>query len=178
MSAAQGQCPKCKTAQPTAYLACINCGARLPWADAPRATTAPVASTPVALPDPPPVALPPTPSTPPSVAEGLHPIVAVGGLMMGLGLLASAYFFFIFDPSVSGSFMGHNIHVNNIGLLADRQNGILIGMGSAIVGAILFGVGRSLPPPQVAPGNGARLYVILAISALAFLGMIFYLNQQ
>ncbi|HTB84969.1 MAG TPA: hypothetical protein VK742_15040 [Candidatus Sulfotelmatobacter sp.] len=57
-------------------------------------------------------------------------------LLLG-GLVVTAYFFFGFDPSVESG-MGR---VNNIGLMADRQNGILIGIGLAIVGTIMLVIG-------------------------------------
>jgi hypothetical protein len=60
------------------------------------------------------------------------------------GLAIAIYFFFFFDTSVavpSVSFMGEEFgggRVNNIGLMAQRQNGILFGFGTSIVSAIVY----------------------------------------
>lgn len=71
---------------------------------------------------------------------------SIGILMIGGGLLYATYFFLFFDTSVEvpvREFMGTQFgggRVNNLGLMADRQNGITMGMGAAILGAILFAV--------------------------------------
>lgn len=57
-------------------------------------------------------------------------------LLLG-GLVVTAFFYFGFDTSVESG-VGR---VNNIGLMADRQNGILIGLGLAIVGTIMLVIG-------------------------------------
>ena len=61
----------------------------------------------------------------------------VGTLLLLGGLSVAAYFFLAFDTSV-GSGLGR---VNNLGLMADRQNGIIIGVGLSIVGTIMLVVG-------------------------------------
>jgi hypothetical protein len=61
-----------------------------------------------------------------------------------VGLCVAGYFFLFFDPSVEvpkQEILGQTIgggRVVNIGLMADRQNGIIIGLGLAILGAILM----------------------------------------
>jgi hypothetical protein len=60
-------------------------------------------------------------------------------LILGGGGLA-IYFFTFFDTSVpvpGGTILGID-RVNNLGLMNQRQNGILIGIGGAILGAILL----------------------------------------
>lgn len=61
----------------------------------------------------------------------------LGVVLLCVGAAVAAYFFLVFDTSVeSGS-----LRVNNLGLMADRQNGILVGIGLSVVGAILLAVG-------------------------------------
>ncbi len=83
-------------------------------------------------------------------------IMIVGGLVM------AAYFFFFFDTSVQvpttyvfGQTVGGR--VNNLGLMAERQNGILFGLGVAILGAVigfLSGSGPSLSWSRPLPSGG------------------------
>ena len=60
-----------------------------------------------------------------------------GSLFIIAGLAVAAYFFFAYDTSVESG-AGR---VVNLGLMADRQNGIIVGIGLAIVGAITFALG-------------------------------------
>jgi hypothetical protein len=59
---------------------------------------------------------------------------AAGALSFLGGLALAGYFFLFFETSVESG-VGR---VVNFGLLADRQNGIIIGLGLAIVGTILL----------------------------------------
>ena len=93
--------------------------------------------------------LDPPASSSPKPDEGGSPGIRVLGLLLLLGGLGLAgYYFLAFDTSVvtpTTTILGTTIggdRVNNIGLMADRQNGILIGMGCAILGAILMYAGR------------------------------------
>ena len=61
----------------------------------------------------------------------------IGILLLLAGLVVTAFFFFGFDTSVDSG-VGR---VNNLGRMADRQNGILIGLGLAIVGTIMLVIG-------------------------------------
>jgi hypothetical protein len=70
-------------------------------------------------------------------AGGSSGLRRVGILLLLAGLVVTAYFFFGFDTSVESG-VGR---VNNLGLMADRQNGILIGLGLAIVGTIMLVIG-------------------------------------
>jgi hypothetical protein len=64
-------------------------------------------------------------------------VQTIGGLLLVAGLAIAAYFFLGFDASVeSGSG-----RVMNLGLMADRQNGIIIGIGLGVVGAIMLVIG-------------------------------------
>jgi hypothetical protein len=60
-----------------------------------------------------------------------------GTLFIIAGLAIAAYFFLAFDTSVESG-AGR---VVNLGLMADRQNGIIVGIGLAIIGAITFALG-------------------------------------
>ena len=60
-----------------------------------------------------------------------------GTLFIIAGLAVAAYFFFAYDTSVESG-VGR---VVNLGLMADRQNGIIVGIGLAIVGAITYAIG-------------------------------------
>ena len=76
-------------------------------------------------------------------------LLRIAGLFLVLtGLGGAIYFFGFFDVSVEvpritilGTSMGGE-RVVNLGLLNQRQNGILFGFGAAIVGAILLYLGR------------------------------------
>lgn len=73
----------------------------------------------------------------------------IGGLMIIGGLIAATYFFFFFDSSVgvpTQEIFGQTIgggRVNNLGLIAERQNGIIFSFGVAIVGAAIAFFARS-----------------------------------
>lgn len=58
-----------------------------------------------------------------------------GSACIVLGLAIAGYFFLLFDVSAPGSEFGKR--VANIDLLNTRQNGVIIGMGIAILAAIL-----------------------------------------
>jgi len=68
---------------------------------------------------------------------GLSGLRTFGSLLLVAGLAVAAYFFLAFDTSVESG-MGR---VNNLGLMADRQNGIIIGIGLGVVGAIILVIG-------------------------------------
>ncbi len=67
----------------------------------------------------------------------------LGGLLLVVGVLMVWYFFFAFDPSVEvprSTFMGESIgggRVNNLGLMQDRQNGIIIGCVMSLAGLVV-----------------------------------------
>ena len=81
--------------------------------------------------------------------DGSPGLWVFGVLLLIAGLALAGYFFLAFDTSVTTpqtTILGTTIggeRVNNIGLMADRQNGIIIGMGAAILGTILMYAGRS-----------------------------------
>jgi hypothetical protein len=76
----------------------------------------------------------PQPLQPSAGSSGLR---TFGTLLLVAGLAVAAYFFLAFDTSVESG-MGR---VNNLGLMADRQNGIIIGIGLGVVGAIILVIG-------------------------------------
>ncbi len=61
----------------------------------------------------------------------------LGGLLLAAGLAIAAYFFLVFEASVKTE----SGRVMNLGLMADRQNGIIIGIGLGVVGTIMLVVG-------------------------------------
>ncbi len=68
---------------------------------------------------------------------------ALGIILMIFGFVIGIYFLMFFDTSVAvpqQEIFGQTIgggRVNNIGLMSDRQNGINLGFGAAVVGLIL-----------------------------------------
>lgn len=90
--------------------------------------------------------------SPPSKETGFQKEVFrsyIAGLMILLGLLGAGYFFLFFDTSVpvpTQELFGHTIgggRVNNLGLMADRQNGIIFSFGVALIGAVIEFIARS-----------------------------------
>jgi len=77
---------------------------------------------------------PPQPAHTPGGSSGLR---TFGILLLVAGLAIAAYFFLVFDTSVESG-MGR---VNNLGLMADRQNGIIFGIGLGVVGTIMLVIG-------------------------------------
>jgi hypothetical protein len=133
-----------------------------------------------------PVTLPPVQSTAPVSAQsasdvapsqstgGLNAMQLAGAALLLLGGLAAFYFFFIFDTTVevpSTEFMGTEIgggRIMNIGLMADRQNGIMLSIGSAVVGSILFALGHLQGGKAVISSKASlRLFVSATIFVFA-----------
>ena len=68
------------------------------------------------------------------VAKDMAPSSSLlGSFLLVAGLAIVGYFFLIFDATVEGG----ELRVNNLGLLNDKQNGIIVGGILAIVGAIM-----------------------------------------
>jgi len=70
-------------------------------------------------------------------------LTTLGVIMLLVGLAVAIYFFLFFDTSVEvpttelfGQTFGGE-RVNNIGLMNQRTNGVIFGMGIAIIGLIL-----------------------------------------
>lgn len=62
------------------------------------------------------------------------------------GVLAAGYALLVFDPSLVSSFEGRRI--NNLGLMQDRQNVLIAGCVSAIIGIILIVASVESAPPR------------------------------
>ena len=77
-----------------------------------------------------------TQSLPNAGSSGLH---TAGVWLVVAGLALTAYFFLVFDQSVESGLGGR---INNIGLMADRQNGIVVGLGFSVTGAIMLVLGN------------------------------------
>jgi hypothetical protein len=84
----------------------------------------------------------------------------IGLLLLVLGIGIAGYFLLFFDVSVPVDYEGNNSfglpeRVNNIGLMADRNNGIIIGLALAVAGGVLMVVGRKRPAPGATANVGA-----------------------
>jgi hypothetical protein len=95
-------------------------------------------------------------STQPDVSQTprirtLSSIQWFGVLLCAVGTVAALYFFTVFDTSVEvpiSEIMGHTVggeRVNKLGLMNQRQNGIVISCVIALIGLILLLVGRITP---------------------------------
>ena len=81
------------------------------------------------------------------------------GILILLGGIAGIIYFFLFfntavttEPvTVMGQSYGGGQQVNNLGLMADRQNGIIVSLGSAILGTIFLFAGHSMTEKMNAP---------------------------
>lgn len=67
------------------------------------------------------------------------------------GITGTVYFFGFFNTTVTAepvSIMGQSFgggeHINNLGLMADRQNGLIVSIGSALLGTIFLFAGHSM----------------------------------
>lgn len=74
-----------------------------------------------------------------------HSLSGLGTFLLWAGILGALYFLFLFDTSVAvdrqaAYYLGTN-RVHNIGLMNDRQAGIIASVGAAILGALLVKVG-------------------------------------
>lgn len=65
-------------------------------------------------------------------ASGVSSLLIIGGI------LCSIYFWSFYDTSVSTGFGD----VNNLGLMQNRQLGLIVGIGLVIVGVIMFAVSK------------------------------------
>jgi hypothetical protein len=123
MSAPQGECPSCKTANAYTSVICNLCGARLPWADAVTAKAA-ASSTPKVS----------APSMKKAFLSTGSPSIWARCLIY-VGLAWVAYFLLFFDTSVQVGGFGR---INNIGLISQRQSFIMVGIGIVIVGVMIY----------------------------------------
>jgi RNA polymerase subunit RPABC4/transcription elongation factor Spt4 len=62
----------------------------------------------------------------------------VSSLLIICGILCSIYFWFFYETSVSTGFGD----VNNIGLMQNRQLGLIVGIGVVIIGVIMFAISK------------------------------------
>lgn len=87
----------------------------------------------------------------------------ISKILIAGGLVCTGYFFFLFDTSVpvptmtiGGNTVGGG-RVNNIGLLSQKQNGINLGMGGAILGAILLATSSNKNDAKAEDSNSSGL---------------------
>ncbi len=96
----------------------------------------------------------------------------VGALLFIGGVIGTVYFFFFFDTTVTTErdsilgrpYGGNTFH--NIGLMAERQNGLIFSIAAAGLGAVMFSAGHfmieqskpkattQLPQPKLCPQCG------------------------
>ena len=96
-----------------------------------------------------------------------------GIFLLVIGLIMFFYFAAVFDTSVTvdysatgGNSFGFPDRVNNIGLMQERNVGIVVGIVLAVGGGVLMVIGRKRPVPATpSPGGAVR-----ASSATAALG--------
>jgi hypothetical protein len=119
------QCNKCKTVIPASVDECPNCNTRVPLD---YATGLPITSL----------------STNEQFQRQQNGFALVGWVVAIVGLAVCIYFLGFFDPTVTipGTVnLGGNtpeMKVNNIGLAADRQNGVVCGVGAIVVGGLII----------------------------------------
>jgi hypothetical protein len=66
----------------------------------------------------------------------------VGSLLVGAGLCLVLYFWLVYDTSVPVGVYRFGERVHNIGLMQERQIGVLIGFGCMVGGTVLIVVSR------------------------------------
>ena len=96
-----------------------------------------------------------------------------GVFLLVIGLIMFFYFAAAFDTSVAvdysatgGNSFGFPDRVNNIGLMQERNTGLVVGIVLAVGGGVLMVIGRKRPVPATPPPGGA----VAASSATAALG--------
>lgn len=76
-----------------------------------------------------------------------------GGILLVIGLVAAILFMGVFDTTVAvpeEEVLGKRIgggRVHNLGLMQEKQNGIIFSLGISFIGLILFGIGQLKPNP-------------------------------
>ena len=95
-------------------------------------------------------------------AQRQSPIAVIGFLAALLGLFGAFYFFAIFDASVPTD-DGKRIY--NVGLLADRQNGLMFCGVVAILGAIGFAATRKPGVPVRLRPSRRFMWIAAAVAA-------------
>jgi hypothetical protein len=135
-------------------------------------------------------AKPTTPTAPPPLAstaapEG-QPLIKIAGvflLLAGLGVLA--YFLVVFDTSIAvpswvtailGPTMGSD-RVHNVGLMQNRQNGVIIGSVISAAGLACFLFGFTAAAERSARIKMSTLFVILIVLGLVG-GAAWYIYEQ
>ncbi len=91
----------------------------------------------------------------------------IGIILMCLGILGACYFFLFFNTTVSTDFGD----VVNIGLLSDRQNGIIFCFGFALIGCFLFYMDRSNTNKKPITDTQKKGMIFTAIGLLVLLAL-------
>lgn len=154
-------CPKCSYLMQAHEVECPRC-AKL--AATPSAAVAPVQTS--------------APSMNPVSAGTTGIMGIIGIILLAFGVLGACFFFFIFNTTVQvptfeilGTTAGGG-YVNNLGLMADRQNGILFSFGIMILGCFLMFMDRSNPGTQPVDQK-TKTIVIGSATGLGVLALIF-----
>jgi hypothetical protein len=86
---------------------------------------------------------PVTPAEPPQRLRFFPEFDAfISALLMIAGACVAGYFFLFYDTTVQGAWGPADHRVHNVGLMNDRMVGVVVGIGMAVVGAILSAFGR------------------------------------
>lgn len=136
------KCPACGYPNPDGLSHCFKCQTMLA---APKPPYPPPTTVPTAPPAPtlPPASTQPVQQEPQPAkrAPSLTLLGVIATLLVVIGAGMVVYFMFMFDTSVEvpgAEALGISSgRVNNIGLLSDRQNGIVCGFGFAFFGVIM-----------------------------------------
>lgn len=72
-------------------------------------------------------------------SEPVSPWSVLGTFFLIGGIIGAIYFFFGFETAVSTGYGADK--VNNLGLMSQRQNGLIVSIGAAVLGAVLLVVG-------------------------------------
>lgn len=111
-------------------------------------------------------------------------LAGYGVLFLLLGGTAAFYFFLFFDTSVevpSHDFFGKTYgggRINNLGLMQDRQNGIIISSVFAIIGAIMTITGKTSNSKQIVSkkepmGTGTKIFLSILALVIFFVAVDF-----
>jgi hypothetical protein len=129
-----GQCALCEAPNPYTNINCHGCGSRLPWAEA---VLGPAKASPVPEPDAPHVQTAPPPTE--DFIRSLWSLPGACAIGAVLGAFTTAFYAFFFDITVESppsTLFGHSVggaRVPHLSLIAERQSGMLMGAGVAIV---------------------------------------------
>ena len=125
---------------------------------------------------------------PAQVSVASSPLKAIGVSLLVIGVMIAGFFLAVFDTSVdvpSSVVLGQTVgggRVNNVGLMQNRQNGLIVGAVLAIAGLMCVlaptsAQVRSNGGIQVPKWMTVRLLVYLVLAALAITAIVAVVNE-